>query len=261
MFLRCGNWPLVHSLEHPWSSKSFRSERTACVNSMKFTVTKKSTLWQKLLLPFFSLHFPIGCNNRDWILGNPHGWQIRLNSDSFCSACALVLQYPLRTLSSGSIWWFEAPTLKKWNKVALPLSLNLKILFVSLHASPRVHRSCLSVSSWDWSSNFGAWGLTGALNHAKQWTFAHPKFGVPYRALWESSLCDLVSKLLCPSAKNWPEFRRLDVLKHATQWSCNPDSTNALLFSIFFSFFLAWPSFSWCKKTHSLPNVEHYDLF
>ena len=205
---------------------------------MKFTVTKKSTLWHTLLLPFF-FHFPIGCNNRDGILGNPHGWQIRLNSDSFCSACALVLQYPLRTLSSGSIWWFEAPTLKKWNKVALPLSLNLKILFVSLHASPRVHRSCLSVSSWDWFSNFGACGLTGALNHAKQWTFAHPKFGVPYRALWDSSLCDLVSKLVCLFVKIRPGFRRLDVVKHATQLSCNPHSTTALLFSFFFNFFWA----------------------
>ena len=52
----------------------------------------------------FCFHFPIDCNNRDGILGNPHGWQIRLNSDSFCSACALVLRIPLRILSSGSIW-------------------------------------------------------------------------------------------------------------------------------------------------------------
>ena len=44
-------------------------------------------------------------------------------------------------------------------KGALSFSLIFKILLANLHASSRAHRSCLSVSSWDLSPNFKAYGL------------------------------------------------------------------------------------------------------
>ena len=45
---------------------------------------------------------------------------------------------------------------------------NFRMLLASLHAASRAHRSCLSVSSWDRSSNFGAlgsrwWGSPGQI--------------------------------------------------------------------------------------------------
>ena len=44
-------------------------------------------------------------------------------------------------------------------KVALSFSLSFRIHVVILHAYPRAHRSCLHVSFWGRSSNFGAYGL------------------------------------------------------------------------------------------------------
>ena len=40
--------------------------------------------------------------------------------------------------------------------VDLSFSLSFRIRLAGLHASPRAPHSCLSVSSWDLSSNFGA---------------------------------------------------------------------------------------------------------
>ena len=51
-------------------------------------------------------------------------------------------------------WRWETPFVGRWEKVAWSFSLSLKIFLANLHASPRAHRSCLSVSSWDISSNF-----------------------------------------------------------------------------------------------------------
>ena len=41
------------------------------------------------------------------------------------------------------------------------ISFNFLIILANFHAASRAHRSCISVSSWDRSSNFGALGLRG----------------------------------------------------------------------------------------------------
>ena len=90
-------------------------------------------------------------------------------------------------------------------KVALSVSLNFKILLANLSAPPRAHRSCLSVSSWDRSSNFGAYGL-------RWWGFltriTPSDEPLLFRMFaWRSAAVetwhvDLVPRLLCLSVKS-----------------------------------------------------------
>ena len=80
--------------------------------------------------------------------------------------------------------------------------------FVSiLHASPRAHRSCLSVSSWDRPSNFGAyglrsWGLVRWITpNTKRWTLAFPNFESDVVCFTRFARRELVSKLFVPFRK------------------------------------------------------------
>ena len=43
--------------------------------------------------------------------------------------------------------------------VVLSYSFDFRIFLIKFHAVSRAHRSCHSFSSWDRSSNFGAWAL------------------------------------------------------------------------------------------------------
>ena len=57
------------------------------------------------------------------------------------------------------IWWRQAPIFRRWEECCFVFSLNFETLLASFHAASRAHCSCHSVSSWDRSSNFGAFGL------------------------------------------------------------------------------------------------------
>ena len=75
--------------------------------------------------------------------------------------CILAPESTAISLSSGS--FVDAAgsahsSVGEWN-VALSFSLSLYMFQARFHALLRAHRYCLSVSSWDWSSNFIAWGL------------------------------------------------------------------------------------------------------
>ena len=68
------------------------------------------------------------------------------------TTCMLAPESTTNSLSSG----FIVDAAGKLNSsvgeknVALSFSLTLWIFLASIHASPRTHRSCLSVSVWDW---------------------------------------------------------------------------------------------------------------
>ena len=52
----------------------------------------------------------------------------------------------------------QTPLIGRWKECGCVCFIEL-VDIANLHASPRAHRSCLSVSYWDRSSNFGAYGL------------------------------------------------------------------------------------------------------
>ena len=93
---------------------------------------------------------------------NPQRFPLRLSSNPFLpSMCIDAPESTKNYLSSGFIADDAGrhQTSAGEKKVAWSSSLSFRALLASLPASPRAHRSCLSVSSWDLSSKFGAWGL------------------------------------------------------------------------------------------------------
>ena len=58
-----GFWPLTHSWEYPWSTKSFPSHRTASASSRNCTVTKKFRSWTKTCASSFVCASPLAVSN------------------------------------------------------------------------------------------------------------------------------------------------------------------------------------------------------
>ena len=86
----------------------------------------------------------------------PLRFPVRLNSIFLLSMCIDTPGSTTNSLSSGFVTdgagWHQTSVGEK--KVDLSFPLSFRILVASLHASPRAHRSCRSVSSSDLSSNF-----------------------------------------------------------------------------------------------------------
>ena len=106
--------------------------------------------------------------------------------------------------------------------VVLRFSLNFRIHLAIFHPASRAFRSCLSVSSWDRSSNFGAlglrwWGSPGQIN---------PSDGFWSRmSAWRTTaLVNFTHRIGFPYVWALPQnrwrLRRLHTLKYATQVSC-----------------------------------------
>ena len=115
-------------------------------------------------------------------------------------------------------------------------SFNFRMLSASLHAASRAHRSCLSVSSWDRSSNFGAlglrwWGITWA-NHSKRWIL------VSNVRMTNDGFCEVNTSDWFPCVWALPQnrcrLRRLHILKYATQLSCNFQHCHCTFVTILF---------------------------
>ena len=124
-----------------------------------------------------------------------------------------------------------------------PFLWSLEYFVSILHASPRAHRSCLSVSSWDRPSNFGAyglrsWGLVRWITpNTKRWTLAFPNFWKWRSVFYEICTPRAGLKTFCALPKNRTEFRRLDVLNYATQLSWILQHGNSTFVTMLFSVF------------------------
>ena len=144
-------------------------------------------------------------------------------------------------------WRSETPIISRWGKIALSFSLSFRIPFAFLHASPRAHRYCISVASWNRSANWGAyglrsWGMAGWASHQAM----HPSFPKLFNvtscvlqklhfAIWSQNFCAL------PQDRPW--FRRLCVLKDATQLSRTLTHCNSTVVATF-SWLLAGLTFN-----------------
>ena len=100
-------------------------------------------------------------------------------------------------------------------------SLNFRIRLAIFHAASRAYRSCLSVSSWDRSSNFGAlglrwWGSPGQ-NYSERW-FLVSNVSMTYDGFYELNTSDWLQYVWALPQNRWRP-RQLHVLKYATQLS------------------------------------------
>ena len=160
--MRCGFWPLIHSYEYPCSSQSFPGDQTAGVSSKSFTVKNKSNS-----LTNCGLFIRIGLLDVVTVS----------NSAEFESflliMCIDAPESTTNSLSSGLIVDGEGrhQFSEGEKNVVLCFSFSFRIHLAIFHAASRAYRSCLSVSSWDRSSNVGAlglrwWGSPGKSLHA-----------------------------------------------------------------------------------------------
>ena len=150
--------PLVQWWYYPWSSQSFPSERTAGVSSRSITVTNKSnSLTYTVASSFVSTSLLVVTTVVKFL-------EIFTVSNSaefrsfLLTVCMLAPESTKNSVSCGFVVDAARKTHSsegESNEV-VSVSLNLWIFLASFPASPRAHRSCLSVSSWDRSSNFTA---------------------------------------------------------------------------------------------------------
>ena len=110
---------------------------------------------------FFRLHFAVGCNNRRRIfLKDFNGIQFSRVEDfpaDHMHTCSGV-HYKLSFLRLHCGW--QTPLIGRWKECSFcPFLWAYWCFWQVSHASPQAHRSCLSVSSWDLSSNFIGQGL------------------------------------------------------------------------------------------------------
>ena len=98
---------------------------------------------------FFCLHFAVGCNNRRRTLRDLADSNSAESKSFLLNMCMLAPVSTTNSLSSSFIT--DGAGRHHWlvgeYNVALSVSLSLKIFLANLHASPRAHRSCLSISS------------------------------------------------------------------------------------------------------------------
>ena len=142
---------------YPCSSQSFLNESIARVSWRSITVTNKSNC---LTCTVASRTSPLAVITVVGLLWCPHGLQLNsaeLRSFSL-TICILTPESTTNSLSSSSL----AEALGRTHfsagekNVALSFALSLYICLARSQALLWAHRSCLSVSSWDRSSNFTA---------------------------------------------------------------------------------------------------------
>ena len=108
--------------------------------------------------------------------------------------------------------------------VALFFSFNFRMLLASFHAASLAHRSCHSVSSWDRSSNFGAFGFTLLritwASHSRRWILVSNVAWRTTALVNQSNTSDWFRYVWALPKNRWRP-RRLHILRYATQVWCN----------------------------------------
>ena len=192
------------------------------------------------------------------------------NLDLSGSACALMLRnlpqilFPLVLLRMALA---DTILQEVRRKVALPFSLSFRILLAILHASPRAHRSCLSVSSWDRSSNFGAYGLR-SWGHVSWITPSDGPFPSRVLFMWRSVFIENCTARA--GLKTVVPFRKIELnFGGSTSWITQPNcreffsmatAPSSRSFFRLIAGLTGWPSTCWCTKAHLSPNL-HSDCF
>ena len=131
------------------SSQSFPSERTASVSSKSITVTNKSNSLTYTVASSFVCTSPLAVTTVVGLLETFYGFQFSRVQVFLVNVCMLAPESATNSLSSGFIadGACKLHSLVGEKKVALSVSLSLKMCLANLHASPRVYRSYLSISS------------------------------------------------------------------------------------------------------------------
>ena len=143
---------------YPCSSQSFPNESTAGVSWRSITVTNKSNCVTYAVASLFVRTSPLAVIT---VVGLLHVLMVS-NSAEFWSfsltICILAAESTTNYLSSGSLTEALGRThcSSGEKNVALSFALSLYIFLARSQALLWAHRSCLSVSSWDRSSNFVA---------------------------------------------------------------------------------------------------------
>ena len=165
--MRCGFWPLIHSLEYPFSSQSFLSDNTAGVFSRTFIVKNISNSLTYTVAS--SCTSPLAVMT---IIGLHDFVKVSISA-SFKSflliICIDALESKTNSRSSGLRVDAGRHLFSEGEKnVALSCSLNFNILLASFHAASRAPCSCHSVSSWDRSSKIlERWGCADEIHLGK----------------------------------------------------------------------------------------------
>ena len=157
--MTCGFWQLVHSKELPWSWQSFPSERTAGVSSRSFTVTKNPILWS--VASSFVCTSPLALIMVDGLsktLTVSNSAEFRSFWLNMCIwGSGIYNKFSFLRFYDG--WHSETSFVGRWEESSFVRYFEL---WYSWPVSTRLRehiRSCLSISSWDLSSNFKAYGL------------------------------------------------------------------------------------------------------
>ena len=127
----------------------FPSERTGGVSSRSITVTNKSNSLTYTVASSFVCTSPLAVTTDDEQLDAPMVSNSAELRSYLLTMCMLAPVFTTNSLASGFITdgaGRHHSLAGEWN-VLFSFSLSLKILLASFHASPRAHRSCLSVSS------------------------------------------------------------------------------------------------------------------
>ena len=159
--MRCGFWPLIHSWEYPCPSQSFPSDNTAGVSSRSFIVKNISNSPTWTVASSFVCTSPLAVITVIGLLDVV----TFSNSAQFKSflliMCIDAPESTTNSLSSGLVVDGEGrhQFSEDEKNVVLCCSSSFRKHLAIFHTASRASRSCLSVSSWDRSSNFGALGL------------------------------------------------------------------------------------------------------
>ena len=198
--MRHGCWPLVHSYEYQWSSRSFPRDNTAGVSSRIFTAKKISN----------SLTWPVAsscvCTSPLAVMTVVGHLKVVTVKSFLRIMCIDAPESTINSLSSCLI--LDGQERHHFSvgesNVDLCSSFNFRIFFASFHAAPRAQCSCHSVSSWDRSSNIGAFGLADEDHQGKfYWAmdFGLWRWRCAVRVWWIEHI-GLVSAWLSSSVKS-----------------------------------------------------------
>ena len=150
-------WPLVHGLVYPQSSQSFQNERTAGVSSRSITLTNKSCCLTYTVPSSLICTSPLAVISVVGLLDVLMVFTSTGLKSSAPTVCTVAPESSTNSLLWLSCWSTCEDTLSASEKnVALSIALSLLMILERFHALLQAHRCCLSVSSWDRSSNFTA---------------------------------------------------------------------------------------------------------